>query len=165
MENDKYLKSPAELALETIRDQMGTTFKQYFNGLQDDIPDSLMPCVMATSDGAATEAGATGIDRMDEDVTIIVVLNKKSYLGASQEISFADLQLRRWIYGQNPTTTAYLPQTVMYALRYNFTLDNNVVDNRIDFEFYSAQRGAQTMTRECLLTLTVRRNIVVNSRT
>lgn len=164
MDADNFYKGPPERVLEILRNVFGDYFKEYFNGLVDDLPESLLPCVMASTVDGETGNDSTATDAITETVAIVVAINKKDYIGPQDGINRADLEMRRLVMGQDPNTGQYLPRTIMYALRKYFTLQNSVVDNRISFEFAPGQRGEKIFTQECYLTFVVERQVIVPTR-
>jgi hypothetical protein len=165
MDSDtNYYKDGVARVLEILKDTFNDYFKAYFEGTMDEIPESMLPCVMVTSNQGEIAADATGTDAIAESLSIIVAVNEKDFLGASGETALADHFVRHLVYGQDPDTSQYLPQSFMYALRKHFTLNEGTVDNRISFDFYPAQRGEQIFTREAILTLSISRLAMVPSR-
>ena len=165
MNNDaNFMKDPADHVLAVIHDALGDTY-HYVNGLMDnEIPVSLIPLVMASITDGDITAGASGQDDIAEELTIIIAINKKDYVGGKDDIDESDLALRRIVMGVDPNTREYLPNTVMYAIRKNFTLEGGVVENRIRFDFQAQQRGENLYTQEVMLTLNVGRMVQVPSR-
>lgn len=164
MDSNTYYKDGIARVLEVLKDTFGDYFKAYIEGISDEVPATLMPCIMADTSDGTVAAGATGTDNIEEVIKIIVIFNEKDYLGADGMTNMASVQLRRKILGQDPTTRQYLSQTIMYALRTNFTLEDGVVNNNVSFDFYPAQRGTQLYTREAELTLRIRRMALVPQR-
>lgn len=164
MEGDTYLKDAVDRVLEVLKDAFGGRFKEYINGLMDEIPESMLPLIMATSSDGTVSSGATGTDDIVEKIVIVVALNHKDYIGSHRPVAEADLALRRLVMAQDPTSRQYLPETVMYALRRNFTLDGGIVDNNITFDFSPVRRGESLYTQEATLTLNVQRMALVPVR-
>jgi hypothetical protein len=159
-----YYKDGVARVLEILRDTFGDYFKAYFEGTMDEIPESMLPCVMVTSNQGEIAADATGTDAINETLLILVAVNEKDFLGADGQTAMADHFVRHLVYGQDPDTSQYIPQSFMYALRKHFTLSEGSVDNRIAFDFYPGQRGEQVFTREAILTLSISRLAMVPSR-
>lgn len=166
MDNQTYLKDASDRVLEVLQDNFGDYFKAYVNGVMQEIPESLCPLIMATSSDGEINTDSSASDKITEKLAIVMVLNQKDYLGSGGDAaSVADRELRRRTYAQDPTTMQYLPQTIMYALRRNFTLDGGVVDNRISFDFSPVQRGQDYFTHEATITLYIERMALVPNRT
>lgn len=166
MDTQTYLKDATDRVLEVLKDTFGDYFKAYINGIMPEVPESLCPLVMATSSDGEIEADATGTDLITEKIVIILVVNQKDFIGAgSDATAMADVEIRRKVYAQDPTSRQYLPHTVMYALRRNFTLNDGAVDNRVSFDFTPVQRGQDYFTQEATLTLYVKRVALVPNRT
>lgn len=157
-----FFKTPVERILENMEETFGDDFRGYYDGLMDDIPESLLPCIMASSIDIDTSSANTAQDRLDENITIVVAINKKDHIGVMGETNLADKYLRNIVIGQDPSTGQYLEQTVMNILRTRFTLDHTIVDNLIRIEFSPNERGEKVFTQEAFITLTVRRNVLVS---
>lgn len=165
MDTQTYLKDATDRVLEILKDAFGDYFKVYVNGIMTEIPESQCPLVMATSSDGEISADATGTDAITEKLVIVMVVNQKDFIGGGDAAALADIEIRRKVYAQDPTTKQYLPHTIMYALRRNFTLDDGVVDNTISFDFSPVQRGSDFFTQEATLTLYIKRLAMVPNRT
>lgn len=159
-----FYKDGVARVLEVLKNTFGDYFKEYFESAMDEIPETMLPCVMATSTTAQVKSGATGTDNITETLTLIVVLNEKDYLGAESATNVADWTLRHLVYGQDPTSREYMAHSFMCALRKHFTLGDGVVDNQIRINFYPGQRGQQLFTREAVISLDIERMAIVPYR-
>lgn len=161
-----YYQDGVARVLDVLKDTFGLDgmIKQYFNGQPEEIPESLLPCIMVSETNGAIMADATGTDRIIETVLIIVAMNKKEDLGAPLDVDLTEFKLRKLVKGQDPTTKQYLPQTIMYALRKHITLNDAVLNSRISTDFDVNIRGQQTVTQEAYIELTIERRALVPTR-
>lgn len=163
-----YYRDGVARVIEILKDVFSDYFHAYLEGNSDELPESLLPCVMVTTTDGVIASGATGTDDIGEEIQIRVVISEKDYLGADETTDAADLAVRRLVMGQYPEGHAkakqYIEPSIMFALRKYFTLDDGAVHNRVAFNFYPGQRGEQVFTREALLTLSIERMALVPSR-
>lgn len=164
MDNVNYYADGVTRVMTVLKDAFGDYFKGYFESTMDEIPESYLPCVMATSSNAQVISGATGTDNIAESLSLIVAINERDYLGADGQVNVADWHLRHLIYGQDPNTQEYIKESFMYVLRKHFTLNDGIVDNQIRINFYPGQRGEQVLTREAIISLDIERLALVPSR-
>ncbi len=172
MEADTYLKDGAARILELMKATFGDYFKAYFDGEPANIPEFYLPCIIIGETEGEISSGATGTDDIIETVTITLVLNKKDDLGASIDSDLTGFKLRKLVKGQNPSTSyphEYIPQSVMYALRTQITLDDTVLSSTIRTVFGpNARLGGSDeeviATEEAVVTLTLERMALVPSR-
>jgi len=169
MENTQYYKDGVAKVLDLMKDTFGDYFKAYFNGQPPNLPEFLLPCLMVVEGAGEITSGATGTDRIVETVTIIIALNKKDDIGATQDTDLTDFKIRKLVKGQDPTTQEYHRRSVMYALRTYITMDNTVLENRVETEFGENVRvngeGNDLATMEGFVQLQLRRQAIVPSRT
>lgn len=164
MENDVYYKDGVARVLELLKDTFGDQFKAYYNGQPEEIPESMLPCIMISETQGKVASGATGTDNILETILIIVALNKKDDIGADPSTDLTEFKLRKFVKGQNPQTGEYLPETVMYALRKHITMHDAVLSTVIDTDFDVNIRGEETVTQEAYVTVTMERLALVPSR-
>jgi hypothetical protein len=167
-ESDRYYKDGVARILELLKDTFGDQFKSYFNGQPEDIADAQLPCIMVSETTGAVESDATGVDLITETVVIILALNRKDDIGADESTDLTEFKLRKLVKGQYPDGHAsqghYLPETVMYAIRKNITMENSVLQSNITTDFDIIQRGEDTYTQEAYVTVTLQRLAAVPSR-
>jgi len=166
-ETDRYYKDGVARILELLKDTFGNQFS-YFNGQPEDIAASQLPCIMVSETAGTIESDATGVDRITETVLIIVAMNRKDDIGAGEDTNLTEFKLRKIVKGQYPESHAnagqYLPETVMYALRKNITMENAILSSDITTDFDIIQRGEDTFTQEAYVTVTLQRLAAVPSR-
>lgn len=164
MDNQAYFKDGAARVLSLLKDTFGSQFKQYYDGEPEGIPESYLPCIMVTTLRSVVRSGATGTDNVGEVIKITVAHNTKDDFGADDSQDLTDYKIRKVIMGQS-TDGQYLPESILYALRTNITLDDAAIGNEIDIDFDVNQRGQETFTQEGYVTLTIERLALVPSRT
>ena len=84
-DNNNYYKSVSERILETLKDNFGDTFKQYYYDDPFDIPSEYLPCIVVEKQKSETDDEApTGHDRCLSITLVKVVLNKMDDIGKSE---------------------------------------------------------------------------------
>lgn len=164
MDESKYYQGGPERIIELLKAEFGNYFKAYMNGLADDIPESLLPCVMVSLDAGDVTAGSTAHDVIDEAIVIVIAINKKDHIGSSGLTNEADLHLRRLVLGIDPSTRQWHQNSIMGVLRTNFTLNEGAVNNDMTYEFAPSQRGDKLYTQEAYITLNRRYQVIVPTR-
>lgn len=154
-----------------IRDNINTgPFKKIFIGDPMLIPQSYYPCVVVCEDEPTEISyGATGTDKISEGVTIKVIFNKMSDLGAPDDTNLTEEKLSAVIKGCDPVTGQWLPDTFMGILRSNQMLGGDGTTNwylssKIKIKMYNDDRsvkGETTMTQEAHIMLSVTSDKVV----
>ena len=170
-DNTKYYKDGVARVLDVLKNALGTNglIKFYFNG-QPELSNSMLPCIMVSEENGVIESSATGTDLITENIKIIIALNKRDDAGASMDTDLTEFKLRALVKGQDPTTKEYMPNTILYALRKHITLDDAVVDSQIRTYFGDDGnagvniRGADAVTQEAIVELTLQRRAIVSSR-
>lgn len=169
MQEDTYYKDGVARVIELLRDAFGDQFKAYFNGQPQEIPESMLPCIMVSETVGVIESGATGTDNITETVIIIVALNRKDDIDADPEKDLTEFKLRKLVKGQYPQGHAkagqYMEQSLMYAIRTYITMMDSIVSSRIETDFDVNIRGEQTLTQEAYVAITLERMALVPSRT
>lgn len=169
MQDDTYYKDGVARVIELLRDAFGDQFKAYFNGQPQEIPESMLPCIMVSETSGVIESGATGTDNITETIIIIVALNRKDDIDADPEKDLTEFKLRKLVKGQYPQSHAksgqYMEQSLMYAIRTYITMMDSVVNSRIETDFDVNIRGEQTLTQEAYVAITLERMAIVPSRT
>lgn len=174
MDNDAdFYKDGVDRVIELLRNTFGDFFKAYYDDEVEEVPESNLPCVMVRETISQVAAGATGTDDVDEQIVIIVALNRKDDLGGDNTKNLTGTKLRRIIKGRYPADHAtkpkqYKEKTIMYVLRQNFTLatnnaDDNAIDNTVEIDMDVARRG-ESETKEAYITLAIRTLAMVPDR-
>lgn len=128
------------------------------------IPDVALPAVIVEKLEGSSTLDATGTDIISEHISVRLVMNKRDDLGASDEVNLTERKLRLWIEGRDPATGYYLPDTLMYLLRTNITLGNEVLDSDIDVRYDVNPRPEDMFTSEGQITLITRTRVIVPNR-
>lgn len=169
MQDDTYYKDGVARVIELLRDAFGDQFKAYFNGQPQEIPESMLPCIMVSETTGVIESGATGTDDITETIIIIVLLNRKDDIDADPEKDLTEFKLRKLVKGQYPQGHAkagqYMEQSLMYAIRTYITMMDSVVNSRIETDFDVNIRGENVLTQEAYVAITLERMAIVPSRT
>lgn len=148
-----------------IRNQFGSTFKAYFLGSPEAIPEAALPCIVFHKiAGQVTTGKATMSDDMTEQVLIHIILNGKDGFGAPDNDDTVERQLFTLVEGRDPQTGYYLPNTILYAIRHNLTLDSTVLDHAEDMNYSVAERDDQPTIYEAIITVSIQERITVLNR-
>ena len=167
MEDNVYLKDGVARVIEILKNTFGDNYN-YFDAELLDIPNDYLPCFMVTEEQGTIQTDATGMDKITETITIMLVINKKDELGGDENSNLAGFKVRKLIKGQDPNTSfpyEYIPQSVMYALRTHVSMTDTVINSTITTEFGPNVRGADLATEEGHVTITLERLAAVPSRT
>lgn len=161
-----YYNDGVARVLDVLKDTFGTTgiIRKYINGDPGEIPESYLPCIMVTETVGRIDIEYTGMDTVTETILITVAMNKNDDLGAPDDTQMTEFKLRKLIKGQDPTTGQYLRDTIMYALRTHITMQNSVVRSDVNTDFKQQLRGAELVTQEAYVELTIERHIGVPTR-
>lgn len=167
-ETETYYKDGVARVLELLKDTFGEQFKAYYNGQPEEIPESMLPCVMVSETTGSIESGATGTDNILETIVIILALNKKDDMFADPEKDLTEFKLRKLVKGQYPQDHAkkgqYIENTVMYAIRRYISMNDAVLNSRIETDFDVNLRGEEVLTQEAYVVVTLERLALVPSR-
>lgn len=164
--DSRYVKDGVKRVLDLMRETFGDNYT-YFDDELIDIPENSLPCIMVTETSGEIGPDATTTDKITETMDIIIVFNVKDDLGADENTELTGNKIRRMVKGQDPNTNypyEYIPQSVMYALRTNVTLDDAVVSSRVTTSFGPDIRGESLHTMEGRITLTIEREAAVPVR-
>lgn len=167
-ETDTYYKDGVARILELLKDTFGDQFRAYYNGNPEEIPASMLPCVIVSETTGVIESGATGTDDILETVIISLVMNKEDDMGSDPEKDLTEFKLRKLVKGQYPQGHAkagqYIENTVMYAIRRYITMQDSVLNSRIETDFDVNVRGEDVITQEAYVVVTLERMAYVPSR-
>ena len=62
MQDQQYYKDGVARVIELLKDTFGSYFKEYYDGEPENVPESMLPCIMVTSPRIDINGGATGTD-------------------------------------------------------------------------------------------------------
>lgn len=173
MQDTQYQDDGVANVIKILKDTFGDYFKEYYDGEPENIPESMLPCVMVIAPSISVQMGATGTDTIEEEIRIIVNLNKKDDLGAQTNDDLTMFRLRKLIMGQKPgsqdTLTEYHDETFLAAIRRHITLGNHAVSSYVDVEFEQAiiginDEGVETWVQRGYITIRAERQALIPSR-
>lgn len=117
-------------------------FNSYWYGDPGEIPEEQMPAFVCDSNGPEIDQDATSTDLITEDVTIKVIMNKKSFLDSFDEYTVPwKKQLELIVQGVDPTNNYYDPNSIVGILRHNFTLGGYLVENKMKIKYGQMPRN------------------------
>ena len=166
LENIDYKITAIDSVKRLLESTFGDFFRAYFEGDPIDIPQSLLPCLVIEKLNGPVNQTATGLDNNYSNILIKVIFNKKDDFGAQGgDVDLTERKIRHIIEGRDPETGGWLPNTIMYVIRHNITLDGTVVENNsVDVSYDVDFRPGDNITSEGYVTFTVREHVIVNSR-
>lgn len=142
-------------------------FKAVFDGDPGVIGQSQLPCVAVEVDSSDTNQGPTGFDKWRSQITIKIILDKRSDFGADSDDDLTARRLRDAIFARNDNEE-FEPGTLMRVLRTDFTLDNAVLNQEININYGMDDRGTNPeqplFTAEAHVTITVDEHVRVKNR-
>lgn len=160
--------------LKALKEELKGRFKTFYDGDPVAIPPVNLPAIVVATeeDTTDTERAPTGHDRVGEEITIKVVLNKKDDIGRSQDVDSNHRKLRQWVGARDPETGEYKPNTVKGVLRKNLTLaaqsgqyQRPVISNRMRVRYRLATRPNELISDEAHVTVSTAENVPVSGRT
>lgn len=155
-------------ALTRIMNLMKATFggnlKAYYEGDPILIPKANLPCLIIESQAGKVDLAATSTDRFQSQINIRLVFNKADDFNASDQQDLSERKLRKMVEGRDPATNQFLPNTVLGALRSNFTLSSNLIENDIDWEYALQPRAEGVVTSEALVQVVAVEKIIIPNR-
>lgn len=157
-------ESISQRIIRTLKETFGSTFHEYYDGDPYAIPDSMLPAIIVEQQSARITAGATGLDRNTETVVIKVVLDKRDDFNKDENINNAYQQQRDFIFARDPSTKEWLSKSIMGQIRTNFTLDDVVVGQSVDVQYFIQQRPEETYTDEAHVTIEATELVPVSGR-
>lgn len=134
----------------------GSVFKVYYLGGPDMIPEAALPCVIIDKVGSklTADGAATMTDDRTEQVLVHMLVNGKDGFGTDDSEGTVAHQLETLVEGIDKTNGQYLPNTILYAIRQNLTLDSSIIDHSEDVNYAATTRTDQPTIREALITIT-----------
>lgn len=162
-ENPQY-SSVLDRIMSLMRATFGERFNAYYEGDPIDIPSANLPCMIIELSSGRTELDATSTDRFQSQVNIRLVFNKADDFGASDSVDLTERKLRLLVEGRG-VTGEFSPDSVLGALRKNFTLASRLIENDIDWEYNIQPRANNVVTSEALVQVVAVERIIVPNRT
>lgn len=171
------LQNVARVLLNTLRKELGSTFKTYWDGDPIAIGQSQLPALIVDWERADSIVAPTRHDRWRHSIVIKVLVNKM------EDVSTLDTQgtgilievptkkrLEGYIFARDKTTGEYKADTVLGVLRRKYTLEGRQGNQIANVVFGITERpgegGALHIAAEGHIELTVdEKSIAVSNRT
>lgn len=150
--------------MKLMKDTFGDTFKAYYEGDPIQIPKANLPCIIMETQAGRAQLDATSTDRVQSQINIRLAFNKEDDFNASDTQDLTEKKLRIMVEGRDPANGQYLSNSVVGALRANFTLSSNLIENDIDWEYSPQPRPGGLVTSEALVQVVAVERIIVNNR-
>jgi len=147
-----------------MKTTFGDTFKAYYEGDPMEIPKANLPCIIMETQSGRAQLDATSTDRIQSQINIRLIFNKEDDYNASPTQDLTEKKLRIMVEGRDATSGEYLPNSVIGALRVNFTLRSHVIENDIDWEYSPQPRANGLVTSEALVQVLAVERIIVTNR-
>lgn len=164
MNQIKYKLTVAEKLRDLFKTAFGDGFRLYRVGDPITPGQSELPAIFVTETGLEVLQDATGYDGLKHTITIQVVYDKKSELGRPVEGNTLDTIIDNWVYGRDPTTNEYSPNSILGVLRTNFTLDDMTIQNEARISKELVSRPKEELTAEATMVIEVHELQPVNNR-
>lgn len=164
MDNSPEYTDTITRILTLLRTTFGENFKSYYEGDPIQIPKSSFPCIIVEKVATQIAVGATGTDRLTEQLSVRVVLNKSDDYGASDNFDTTERKLRRLVEARDASTGLFQADTLMHVLRTNITLGSVVLDSTIEVLYELNPRPEQLVTSEASLSIVTTQDVFVNNR-
>lgn len=164
MEGNQIYKDAFTRIYELMRQTFDGVFKEFYEGDPIDIPKASLPCMIIETQAGRTNLDATSTDRFQTQINIRLVFSKSDDFGASGDRDLTERKLRLLVEGRDRSTNQFLPNSVLGALRTNFTLRSNLIENDIDWEYNIQPRPNMTVTSEALVQVVAIERIIVPNR-
>lgn len=142
----------------------GATFNAYYEGDPIQIPKANLPCMIIEVQAGRVQLDATSTDRFQTQINIRPVFDKSDDFGASDTQDLTERKLRVLVEGRDPSTGQFLPNSILGALRTNFTLQSNLIENDVDWEYSPQPRPGDLVTSEALVQIVAIERIIVSGR-
>lgn len=142
----------------------GGNFKAYYEGDPLVIPKANLPCMIIEAQAGRVDLAATSTDRFQSQINIRLIFNKSDDFNASDTDDLSERKLRKMVEGRDPVTNQFLPNSVLGALRTNFTLRSNLIENDIDWEYNLQPRAEGVVTSEALVQVVAVEKIIIPNR-
>lgn len=163
MADQQLYPDAAQRIMAVIKNVCGVSAFTYFLGLPDNlvIPKAAFPVVIVDKVTGTYKVGPTDADDITEVVYVRLMLDIDTGLGSPDSDNTVKRQLQTLVEGRNPTTGYLLPNTLMFALRTNLTLNSasvpgiNTINNEINISYNEGHYKDMPETREAILEITI----------
>lgn len=158
-------KDISERILERLEENLkGNGFIGFFDGDPIAIPQSMLPSIVVETTSASTLPAPTGYDKWQENLVIKVVMNKKDDFQGDLTTNETYKKIKKIIQGRASSTGEFHPESIMGALRKNFTLENVLVHQEVNVDIGLAERTAELTTAEGHIAFVVHQLIPIGQR-
>lgn len=151
-------KQPITYLLEFLKQeyQASGTFKEFYDGDPDLIPNSNMPCLAVTKLNDRTGNGPTGYRRVIDTLQVKVIMNRKDdWIADIDPTQLTEKRIRDHVERIDPATGGYDSTTIKYAIMNRFQVEGLALDTNMTFELGTLPRPQDTLTQEGHLTLEI----------
>lgn len=150
----------------------GEVFKAYFLSLPNNVvlPKDAYPCLIVDKVTGTAKVGPTMADDITEDIYIHIMVDVTVGLNTPDTDNTVKRQLQTLVEGRDPQTGAWLPNTVMYAIRKHLTLQSPsvsnlpVINNDVNISYDAQERPNMPETREAIISMTVSERQIIGVR-
>jgi hypothetical protein len=171
MYNQNLYPDAAQRIMAIVRKTLGQDYT-YFLGLPDTmtLPKDSYPAVIVSKTTGTYDFDATSTDSVTESIYVHLLLDVTIGLGTSDSDDMVARQLQTVVEGRDPSTGLLLPNTLMYALRTNFSLKSaqvpnfNTISSTINITYDAPSRKNMPETREAIIDITVTERQIIPGR-
>lgn len=144
-----------ERILDVLKANFGDYFKAYYDGDPILIGQSSLPAIAIDMEEEKYDLGPTGFDNNGQQVVIKLIMNKKDDFGADDKTDQTGKKLRILAAGRS-ANGLLLPESVVGALRTDFTLAETLLDQEISIKYGVMPRPEDVITAEAHITIVTR---------
>lgn len=142
----------------------GGQFKAYYEGDPLQIPAECLPCISVSKANASVFQDATGMDKIEGQIFIRVMFNKRDDYGAGPDVDLTERKIRQIIEGRDDAGH-FAEQSILGVVRPNLTLGSSVVKADIYIEYGIVPRfGPVQETSEGHVTISIEELVLVPNR-
>lgn len=174
---DQYINDPAIMVLNICRQVFEGYANKYLLGMPSQpLTDLDYPAVIVQKMTSSIDIGATQTDDESERIVIMIFSNKADQVGGANDPGITTMrQLENMIEGKVNSSVGvgyqeWQPSTLVYQLRKQYTLNNNVIKNAIEISYDTTPRTNEngvptTAITSAMITMTFTERIIVVGRT
>lgn len=159
------MKDSVELVLDALRTRMDQTFKAYYDGDPDLIPDFNLPACVVTKTSDTQETATARQDEVTETIVIKAILNKKDDWTGAKELTNSTEKRLRQIMEERDETGRYRDTSVRGGLRYGLDGSRRMtgsISMEIGVQLRPTTTGADLLTAEAHLTIQLKHSVYVD---
>lgn len=173
----QYIDDPCILVLNICRSVFEGYAKKFLLGIPSQpLTDLDYPAVAVARLKSSIDIAATEADAEVERIVIMVATNRNDQAGGPNDPGITAMrELENYIEGKTPSQTSpgyaqWHPNTLVYQLRKQFTLNNNVIKNALEIEYDTNPRMDEngkplTNITSASITMTFTERVIVPERT